>query len=155
MIPRVFEHAVRAALTSWRHLSLDARVIATVGVANWLLLFANRKMVAATRDLPLWRLFSEPWYVVFLSACGALAVLYAVRDLRSGTRFTVRQRVRKECGAFQAAATPNAPLGKPRNTRELPDPLLTRISAFGFRPSTPGNTGELPDLLPTRMSVPR
>jgi hypothetical protein len=92
MIPRVFEHAARAALTTWRHLSLDARVIVTVGVANWLLLFANHTTVAATRDLPLWRLFPEGWDVVFLSACGALSFLYAVRDHRSGTRFTARQR---------------------------------------------------------------
>jgi hypothetical protein len=92
MIPRVFEHAARAALTSWRHLSLDARVIVTVGVANWLLLFANHTTVAATRDLPLWRLFPEGWDVVFLSACGSLSVLYAVRDHHSGARFTSRQR---------------------------------------------------------------
>jgi hypothetical protein len=92
MIPRSFEHAARAALTGWRHLSLDARVILVLGVANWLLLFANHTTVADTRDLPLWRLFPVGRDVVFLSACGALSVLYPLRDRRSGAAFSTRQR---------------------------------------------------------------
>jgi glycosyl transferase family 87 len=108
MIPRTFEHAARAALGAWRRLSLDARIIFAIGVANWLLLFANHTTVAATRDLPLWRLFPVGWDVVFLSTCGALAVLYAARDLRSGTRFTTRQRAAHLAGivaAFVVAPT--------------------------------------------------
>ena len=92
MIARGIERAARAALGSWRGLSLDARVVFAVGVFNWLLLFANHTTVAATRDLPLWRLFPPGWDAAFLIACGVGAVLYALRDLRSGTAFTTRQR---------------------------------------------------------------
>jgi len=92
MIARALERATRAGLQFWRTLSIDARVIASVGVANWLLLFANHTTVADTTDRPLWRLFPAGWDAVFLIACGSLAVLYAVRDHRSGPAFTVRQR---------------------------------------------------------------
>jgi len=92
MIARGIERAARAALGSWRGLSLDARLVFAVGVFNWLLLFANHTTVADTRDLPLWRLFPQGWDAVFLIACGVGAVLYALRDLRSGSAFTTRQR---------------------------------------------------------------
>ena len=92
MIARGVERAARSALEAWRRLSLDARIVLGVGVFNWLLLFANHTTVAATRDLPLWRLFPEGWDAVFLIACGVSAVLYALRDLRAGTSFTIRQR---------------------------------------------------------------
>lgn len=88
----MLERATRSALYTWRQLSLDARVVAGIGVANWLLLFGNHTTVAETRDLPLWRLFPVGLDVVFLAACGALAILYAVRDRRSGARLTPRQR---------------------------------------------------------------
>jgi hypothetical protein len=77
-------------------------------VFNWLLLFANHTTVMATRDLPLWHLFPPPSDGVFLTLCGSLAVLYAVRDLRSGTRFTMRQRaihLGAILGAFVVAPT--------------------------------------------------
>ena len=92
MIARAIEHAAHAALETWRHLSIDARVIVAVGLSNWVLLFANHTTVADTRDLPLWRLFPEGADTAFLAACGILAATYALRDLRSGRRFTVRQR---------------------------------------------------------------
>ncbi len=92
MIARALERATRAALGYWRALSIDARVVGAVGVANWLLLFANHSTVADTTDRPLWRLFPPGLDAVFLIACGSLAVLYAVRDRQSGTAFTVRQR---------------------------------------------------------------
>jgi hypothetical protein len=92
MIARGLERAARAALQYWRDLSIDARVVAAIGVANWLLLFANHTTVADTTDRPLWRLFPYGWDAAFLIACGSLAVLYAVRDHRSGKAFTVRQR---------------------------------------------------------------
>ena len=92
MSARALERATRAGLQFWRTLSIDARVVAAVGVANWLLLFANHTTVADTTDRPLWRLFPAGWDAVFLIACGSLAVLYAVRDHRSGPAFTVRQR---------------------------------------------------------------
>jgi hypothetical protein len=86
------ERAALAALQFWRSLSLDARVVSAVGVANWVMLFANHTTVAQTRDLPLWRLFPQFADSAFLIACGVLAVLYAVRDRRSGPAFTARQR---------------------------------------------------------------
>ena len=89
---KVLEGAARAALEFWRSLSVDARAVGGIGVFNWLLLFANHTTVANTRDLPLWRLFPEGLDTVFLASCGILAVLYAVRDRRSGRRFTMRQR---------------------------------------------------------------
>jgi hypothetical protein len=101
---KALESAARAALQFWRSLSLDARVVAGVGVFNWLLLFANHTTVADTRDLPLWRLFPEGLDTVFLATCGALAVLYAFRDRRSGKRFTVGQRA-VHVGAMIAAFT--------------------------------------------------
>src|SRR5260370_6963927 len=91
MIARALERATRAGLQFWRTLSIDARVIASVGVANWLLLFANHTTVADTTDRPLWRLFPAGWDAVFLIACGSLAVLYAVRHHPSGPAFPVRQ----------------------------------------------------------------
>src|SRR5713101_5642492 len=92
MIARALERATRAGLQFWRTLSIDARSVASIGVANWLLLFANHTTVADTTDRPLWRLFPQGLDAVFLIACGSLAVLYAVRDHRSGPAFTVRQR---------------------------------------------------------------
>src|SRR5437868_8957575 len=86
------ERAARGALHFWRSLSLDARAVAGLGVLNWLALFANHTTVADTRDLPLWRLFPQGLDSAWLAACGALAILYAVRDRRSGARFTVRHR---------------------------------------------------------------
>jgi glycosyl transferase family 87 len=92
MIARGLERAARSTLQTWRALSIDARVVAVVGLFNWLLLFANHTTVAETRDLPLWRLFPQGWDAVFLATCGILAATYALRDLRSGAAFTVRQR---------------------------------------------------------------
>ncbi len=99
---RTLERATRAALQTWRVLSIDARVVVGIGVFNWLLLFANHTTVADTRDLPLWRLFPQGQDAVFLATCGSLAILYAVRDRRSGPRFTVRQRA-VHLGAMIAA----------------------------------------------------
>src|SRR5260221_11964543 len=92
MIARALERATRDALQFWRDLSIDARIVGAVGVANWLLLFANHTTVADTTDRPLWRLFPPGLAAVFLIACGSLPVLYAGRDRRSGKAFTPRER---------------------------------------------------------------
>jgi len=89
---RALEGSARATIQFWRSLSLDARVVLAIGMFNWLLLFANHTTVADTHDVPLWRLFPQGLDTVFLASTGALAVLYAVRDRRSGQRFTDRQR---------------------------------------------------------------
>jgi hypothetical protein len=89
---RAFEGAARAAIQFWRRLSIDARVVLAIGIFNWLLLFANHTTVAETRDVPLWRLFPQGIDTVFLATTGTLAVLYAVRDRRSGPRFTAWHR---------------------------------------------------------------
>ena len=89
---RALEGAARATIQFWRSLSLDARVVLAIGMFNWMLLFANHTTVADTHDVPLWRLFPQGLDTVFLASAGALAVLYAVRDRRSGPRFTGRQR---------------------------------------------------------------
>lgn len=93
MIAKTLERFLKWALWAWGDLSLDAKVVAGFGVANWLLLFANHTTVAATRDVPLWELFPPGSDILFLVACGVLAVTYAVRDRRSGARFSTRARV--------------------------------------------------------------
>jgi len=59
MIIRAAEWAARWLLEAWRGLTLDAKVVGTVAVANWLLLFANHTTVAATTDEPVWHLFDR------------------------------------------------------------------------------------------------
>lgn len=93
MIARVVERGLRRLIDAWRRLSLDAKVIGAVAIANWLLLFANHTTVAATRDETLWRLFPGAAGPAFLVACGLLAVTYPLRDLRAGPGFTTRGRV--------------------------------------------------------------
>ena len=80
-------------MSAWRDLSLDAKVVAVFGVANWFLLFANHTTVAATRDVPLWQLFPPGADAAFLIACGTLAFAYPFRDHRSRGSFTTRARV--------------------------------------------------------------
>src|SRR4029078_13683193 len=99
---RALEGAARAAIQFWRSLSLDARVVLTIGVFNWLLLFANHTSMADTRDVPLWRLFPQGVDTAFLAITGTLSVLYAGRDHRSGRRFTGLHRA-VHLGAMIAA----------------------------------------------------
>jgi hypothetical protein len=89
----IAERWVRAAIEAWRGLSIDAKVVAAVGTANWMLLFANHTTVAATRDVPLWQLFPLGADVLFLIACGVLPLAYAMRDHIGRSAFTTRQRV--------------------------------------------------------------
>ncbi len=89
---KVGERWTRALLQAWRQLSLDAKVVSAVGIANWTALFANHTTVAATRDVPLWQLLPFGADIVFLVACGVLPLAYALRDHRWGAAFTARQR---------------------------------------------------------------
>jgi hypothetical protein len=57
MLAKSLERFIKWALSAWRDLSLDAKVVALFGIGNWFLLFANHTTVAATHDVPLWRLF--------------------------------------------------------------------------------------------------
>jgi hypothetical protein len=93
MIAKAVERAFKWALWAWTDLSLDAKVIVALGMANWALLFANHTTVAATRDVPLWQLFPPGADVAFLVACGVLPLTYALRDRRKGAAFTTRGRV--------------------------------------------------------------
>src|SRR5207302_6734147 len=92
VLARSIEHSLKWSVQAWRDLSLDARVVGAVAVANWLLLFADHTTVAATRDVPLWQLFPPLADVAFLTVCGALAVTYVLRDRRAGAGFTTRDR---------------------------------------------------------------
>jgi len=74
-------------------ISLDAKVVGGTGLLGWLLLFGNMTIVQVDRDAPLWQLFPGLWSAAWLLACGLLAVTYPVRDARSGSRFTSRDRV--------------------------------------------------------------
>src|SRR5437867_3669230 len=92
MLAKALERSIKWALSAWRDLSLDAKVVAVFGVGNWLLLFANHTTVAATRDVPLWRLFPPGADVLFLIACGALPFAYVLRARRTGAGFSTRAR---------------------------------------------------------------
>ena len=93
MLAKALERSIKWALSAWRDLSLDAKVVAVFGVGNWLLLFANHTTVAATRDVPLWQLFPPGADAAFLITCGALAFTYPLRDRRAGKAFTARARL--------------------------------------------------------------
>jgi len=93
MLARRSEHATKWLLSAWRDLSLDAKVIGGLGAANSALLIANHTTVQATTDATLWRLFPGIGGPLFLVACFALSLLYPLRDRRSGSEFTARQRV--------------------------------------------------------------
>src|SRR3989454_6940787 len=93
MLAKSFERFIKWALSAWRDLSLDAKVVALFGVGTWFLLFANHTTVAATHDVPLWQLFPPGADAAFLIACGALAFAYPLRDRRSHGSFTTRARV--------------------------------------------------------------
>jgi hypothetical protein len=92
MIIRGGERAARWLLDAWRRLSLDAKVVGTVAVANWLLLFANHTTVAATTDETIWRLFPGVGGAAFLAVAGLVAFSYPFRDRRQGASFTPRGR---------------------------------------------------------------
>ena len=93
MLAKALERFAKWALSAWRDLSLDAKMVALFGVGNWFLLFANHTTVAATRDVPLWQLFPPGADVAFLIACGALAFTYPFRDHRARGSFTMRARI--------------------------------------------------------------
>src|SRR5438552_19094700 len=93
MLAKSLELLIKSALSAWRDLSLDAKVVALFGVGNWFLLFANHTTVAATHDVPLWQLFPAGADVAFLVVCGALAFTYPLRDHRSRGSFTTRARI--------------------------------------------------------------
>src|SRR5438045_9796188 len=92
MLAKSLERFIKWALSAWRDLSLDAKVVALFGVGNWFLLFANHTTVAATHDVPLWQLFPPGADVAFLMVCGALACAYPFRDHRSRASSTTRAR---------------------------------------------------------------
>ena len=93
MLAKSLEGFIKWALSAWRDLSLDAKVVALFGIGNWLLLFAHHTTIAATHDVPLWQLFPPGADAAFLIACGTLAFAYPLRDRRSHGSFTTRARV--------------------------------------------------------------
>jgi hypothetical protein len=92
MIIRGVERAARWLLEAWRALSLDAKIVGAVAVANWLLLFANHTTVAATTDETIWRLFPGLAGPAFLAVAGLTAFSYPFRDRRQGASFAPRDR---------------------------------------------------------------
>jgi len=92
MIARALERAAHWLLETWRGLSLDAKVVGGLAVANWLLLFANQTTVAATTDETIWRLFPGIAGAFFLLLAGVVALSYPLRDHRQGRSFTTRAR---------------------------------------------------------------
>ena len=92
MIIRAGERAAQWLHEAWRGLSLDAKVVGAVAVANWLLLFSNHTTVAATTDETIWRLFPGAAGPVFLALAGVVAFSYPFRHRRQGAAFTPRAR---------------------------------------------------------------
>ena len=80
------------AVAAWRDLSLDAKVVGAIAIANAALLIANHTTVQATSDAPLWRLFPGPAGPLWLALCFAVAAAYPYRDRRHGLGFTTRDR---------------------------------------------------------------
>ena len=92
MIARVLERAAMLAIGAWRDLSLDAKVVGALAIANALLLIANHTTVQATRDAPLWQLFPGPAGPLWLALCLVVGAAYPYRDRRHGLGFTTRDR---------------------------------------------------------------
>ena len=92
MLAKALERAALWILAAWRDLSLDAKTVGALGLANSALLVANHTTVQATADAPLWRLL--PWVAgpLWLVLCAISAGLYPYRDRRHGAGFTVRDR---------------------------------------------------------------
>lgn len=92
MLAKALERAALWVLAAWRDLSLDAKTVGALGLANSALLVANHTTVQATSDAPLWRLL--PWAAgpLWLVLCALAAGLYPYRDRRHGAGFTVRDR---------------------------------------------------------------
>lgn len=92
MLAKALERLALWILAAWRDLSLDAKVICAIGLANAALLVANHTTVQATSDGPLWRLFPSVAGPVWLALCAAVAAGYPIRDRRHGAGFTTRAR---------------------------------------------------------------
>lgn len=92
MFARALERAVMLVLGAWRDLSLDAKTVGALAVANALLLIANHTTVQATRDAPLWHLFPGFAGPVWLALCLVAAAAYPYRDRRHGLGFTTQDR---------------------------------------------------------------
>ena len=92
VVARAAERAARFSLGAWRDLSLDAKIIGALAVANAALLVANHTTVQATSDAPLWRLFPLFTGPVWLVLCLVAAAAYPFRDRRHGLGFTARDR---------------------------------------------------------------
>src|SRR2546428_36084 len=93
MLAKALERFTKWALSAWRDLSLDAKVVALFGVGNWSRVLAHPAPGAATPVVPLWQLFPPGADAVFLVVCGALAFTYPLRDHRARGSFTTRARV--------------------------------------------------------------
>jgi hypothetical protein len=86
------EYAVRGALGIWRRLSLDAKIVGSLAVFNWLLLFQKHTVLTVSTDTPIWTLFPSWAAPVYLFAVGLLALAYPLRDLRDRRSFGTRER---------------------------------------------------------------
>ncbi|MBI3522374.1 MAG: DUF2029 domain-containing protein [Chloroflexi bacterium] len=93
MPARTIEHGGKWVVAAWRELSLDAKVVAALGGANVLLLVANHTTVQVTTDAPLWALFPGFSGIAWLILCGLLVLAYPLRDRRSASGLSTRQRV--------------------------------------------------------------
>ena len=92
MVAKALERAALWLVAAWRDLSLDAKIVGPLAVANAVLLVANHTTVQATSDAPLWRLFPSFSGSVWLALCLAAGAAYPYRDRRHGIGFTQRDR---------------------------------------------------------------
>ncbi|OLC53338.1 MAG: hypothetical protein AUH85_14305 [Chloroflexi bacterium 13_1_40CM_4_68_4] len=89
---RLLERVLREGFSRWRQLTFDAKVIGSLALANWLLLFSSDTIVQVSRDGPIWRLFPGLLGPLYLFLVGAIALAYPWRDLRDRAAFGDRQR---------------------------------------------------------------
>ena len=64
---------MREGFSRWRQLTFDAKVVGSLALANWLLLFSSDTIVQVTRDGPIWRLFPGLIGPLYLFLVGAVA----------------------------------------------------------------------------------
>lgn len=81
-----------AAGAAWSRLSLDAKLIGTLAIGNWVLLLGIHEIIAVEGPAPLWTFFPGALAAAYLAALAIAAVTYPLRDLRDGERFTARRR---------------------------------------------------------------
>src|SRR5438045_1759094 len=109
VIIRAGERAARWLLEGWRGLSVHAKVVGAVAVANWLLLFANHTTAAATNDQTLWPLFPGIGGAAPLAIAAVSALSYPARPTPPRRSFTPAARAARPLPRPRRSSRPSRP----------------------------------------------